>query len=49
MALTESEKTELKNDNPERYQARARALMNLWRSAPLTISKVSPPFAAVSW
>ncbi len=49
MALTESEKTELKNDILNAIKPRARALMNLWRSAPLTISKVSPPFAAVSW
>ena len=49
MALTESEKTELKNDILNAIKAESRALMNLWRSAPLTISKVSPPFAAVSW
>ena len=43
--MTNAEKQEILNA----IKPRARALMNLWRSAPLTISKVSPPFAAVSW
>ena len=43
--MTNAEKQEILNA----IKAESQSVDELVRSAPLTISKVSPPFAAVSW